>query len=236
MRCCTLRVGPGWVIAVDIVEAWRKSRIGRCGCKQCFYCDRQLDVHQHDHYPVPKRAGGTNVVAACLVCHDLKDRIPLHSWDVDAMHAAFDELFLEKVNSMRHLPKERVLACLNSSLSDLDWNWVLLSPLARVLLAKLHCSYQDSIYLHRLESESHKSLSLFPKVSRGVSSQQLTKAPRGWVRYQAAPRPEGDGRGAVLRCGGLAQDVGRGNDDHDLPGFKVPEHFCEPDIPGLEEH
>lgn len=138
---------------MNIVEAWRKSRLGSCACERCFYCDRQLDVHQHDHCPIPKRAGGTDVVPACLVCHDLKDRIPLHCWDVDAMHAAFDELFLDKLHSMKNLPWEEVLDRLNSDLSDFVQNWAQLSPLARVLLAKLRCSYEDGVYLDRLKSE-----------------------------------------------------------------------------------
>lgn len=135
---------------MDIVEAWRNSRLGRCDCETCFYCDRPLDVHQHDHYPIPKRAGGTEVVPTCLVCHDLKDRIPLHYWDRSASKAAFDELFSGKLDSMRHLPPEEVLDRLHSEFAP---DWAKLSPLARVLLAKLRCGYEDHLYLDRLESE-----------------------------------------------------------------------------------
>lgn len=95
---------------MDIVEAWRKSSLGRCTCTHCHYCDRELDVHQHDHYPTPKRAGGTQVVPTCLVCHDLKDRIPLRFWDMDAMHQAFDELLKDKIPELRHLPWPEALA------------------------------------------------------------------------------------------------------------------------------
>jgi hypothetical protein len=138
---------------VDIVEAWRKSRLGRCACTQCFYCDRPLDVHQHDHYPIPKRAGGTATVAACVVCHDLKDRIPLRCWDVDAMHAAFDELFLEEIKSMRNLPAAEVLNRLDLGLSAHERDWLKLSPLARVLLAKLRCHYEYVAYMNRPDLE-----------------------------------------------------------------------------------
>lgn len=135
---------------MDVVEAWRRSRTGGCACTRCFYCDRELDVHQHDHYPVPKRAGGSSVVAACLVCHDLKDRIPIQYWDLDAMHAAFDELFLsQQLDSFRHLSPEEILDC---CYPNLERNWANLSPLARVLLAKLRCTYEDGLYLDRLES------------------------------------------------------------------------------------
>jgi hypothetical protein len=98
---------------MDIVEVWRKSRLGRCACTQCHYCDCELDVHQHDHHPIPKRASGTQVVPTCLVCHDLKDRIPLRFWDMDAMHQAFDELLKDKIAELRHLPWPEALTTLD---------------------------------------------------------------------------------------------------------------------------
>jgi hypothetical protein len=136
---------------MDIVEAWRRSRLGRCACTRCHYCDRELDVHQHDHYPIPKRAGGTRVVATCLVCHDLKDRIPLKFWELNAMHQAFDELLRDKIPELRHLPWPQALASLDGSLPDLERRWVELSPLARVLLAKLRSVYIDETFLDRPE-------------------------------------------------------------------------------------
>ena len=136
---------------MDIVEAWRKSSLGRCTCTHCHYCDRELDVHQHDHYPTPKRAGGTQVVPTCLVCHDLKDRIPLRFWDMDAMHQAFDELLKDKIPELRHLPWPEALARLDDSLPDLERKWPELSPLARVLLAKLRAVDEDTRCLDRVE-------------------------------------------------------------------------------------
>jgi hypothetical protein len=50
---------------------------------QCFYCD-VLFCHsskkQGDHMPTPERNGGTNMVACCPACHDMKDRIPMTEW------------------------------------------------------------------------------------------------------------------------------------------------------------
>lgn len=44
-------------------------------CEVCFYCERPVATrHEHDHYPTPKECGGSRVVAACINCHDLKDR------------------------------------------------------------------------------------------------------------------------------------------------------------------
>ena len=50
-------------------------------CANCFYCGRFLSPrHEHDHFPIPRRAGGEATVAVCIDCHDLKDRFPLDAW------------------------------------------------------------------------------------------------------------------------------------------------------------
>ena len=140
---------------MDVIDAWRNSGLGkRCTCTSCFYCDRQLDVHQHDHYPIPKRAGGTEVVATCLVCHDLKDRIPLKHWDLKAMHEAFDELFREEVKTVRSMPWPQALDCFYDYLPEVEGRWSELSPLARVLLAKIRCVHEDTIFLNSVESRT----------------------------------------------------------------------------------
>lgn len=58
----------------------------------CFYCDVTLSPrHEHDHFPTAKRHGGQSVVAICLNCHDLKDRVPLDDWPVELVLRAFKE-------------------------------------------------------------------------------------------------------------------------------------------------
>ena len=53
----------------------------KCGCQNCFYCGAHLSSrHEHDHFPIPKRHGGTETVSSCLNCHDLKDRLPFDQW------------------------------------------------------------------------------------------------------------------------------------------------------------
>lgn len=58
-------------------------------CDYCFYCRRGLPFtrsgHQHDHFPIPLEAGGAELVAACSLCHDLKDRVAWDRWPVNAM-------------------------------------------------------------------------------------------------------------------------------------------------------
>jgi hypothetical protein len=45
----------------------------RWASTRCLYC-ASTGPHQWDHFPVPKRHGGTEMVRACLHCHNLKDR------------------------------------------------------------------------------------------------------------------------------------------------------------------
>lgn len=51
----------------------------------CFYCGCLLSKgnHEHDHFPIPQAAGGTEVVDCCKSCHDMKDRFTLRSWPLE---------------------------------------------------------------------------------------------------------------------------------------------------------
>ena len=65
------------------------------GCSHaiCFYCENALSSrHEHDHFPVPKGCGGTATVAACINCHDLKDRVTLANWPVALAFAGVAEI------------------------------------------------------------------------------------------------------------------------------------------------
>jgi hypothetical protein len=58
----------------------------------CFFCDVSLSPrHEHDHYPVPQRHGGTETVPTCLNCHDLKDRVPLAGWPSEVLAPAMEQ-------------------------------------------------------------------------------------------------------------------------------------------------
>jgi hypothetical protein len=62
-------------------------------CSTCFYCGRFLSPrHEHDHFPRPRRAGGLEIVAVCIDCHDLKDRFPLYVWPVHLLAPTFTGL------------------------------------------------------------------------------------------------------------------------------------------------
>jgi hypothetical protein len=135
---------------VDTTEVWRRSGNRKCSCERCFYCDKPLDRDEHDHYPVPKRARGSHIVAACLPCHDLKDRILLDKWDITAVFAAWQELLeelpaglLKELNSTKLGAAEIFALCS----SELEARCASLSPLARVAYAKMRCLYEDDLYL-----------------------------------------------------------------------------------------
>src|SRR5262249_16162987 len=139
--------GQGW--RMDVLEVWRKSRAGRCACTQCFYCDRPRDVHQHDHYPVPRRAGGSSVVAACLVCLDLKDSVTLYKWDLEAAFTAIEGVFGNVPESIQRLPPEEIFS---QCYLDIEGRWGDLPPIARVMYAKLRSIYEDYV---QMKAESH---------------------------------------------------------------------------------
>ena len=48
--------------------------------RECFYCGRRASRTELDDAPMPKGAGGVEVVPACMLCHNLKDRFPLDTW------------------------------------------------------------------------------------------------------------------------------------------------------------
>lgn len=61
-----------------------------CDPRTCFYCDRVVGpAHEHDHFPIPASAGGTQTVPACLTCHELKDRITVEKWDLTELFSAW---------------------------------------------------------------------------------------------------------------------------------------------------
>jgi hypothetical protein len=50
------------------------------------------DNIEHDHFPVPERAGGTETVPSCRTCHDLKDRFRQVDWPKELLEAAQIEM------------------------------------------------------------------------------------------------------------------------------------------------
>lgn len=69
--------------------------IKRKCCGECFYCEQEFQTaprHEHDHAPIPKDSGGLDIVAACITCHDLKDRRTLDRWPLEMYVLAMKDL------------------------------------------------------------------------------------------------------------------------------------------------
>lgn len=68
----------------------QRSRVGD-DCDRCHYCDLRFARlrHEHDHAPVPQVSGGVDVVAACLTCHEMKDRAGLPGLPADEACVAY---------------------------------------------------------------------------------------------------------------------------------------------------
>lgn len=62
------------------VDACREYFSAKCKHTACYYCERQIGWHEHDHFPLPRRVGGKRTVPACVDCHALNDRITLQNW------------------------------------------------------------------------------------------------------------------------------------------------------------
>lgn len=61
--------------------------------QECFYCDVPLGQRREmDHAPIPGNARGTEVVASCIPCHHLKDRMNAGDWPLPAYVMACRDL------------------------------------------------------------------------------------------------------------------------------------------------
>lgn len=113
------------------------KRAPKCPCTTCHYCENQVSPsHEHDHFPIPKSAGGTDVVAACTNCHDMKDRVSMDLFDATITIAAL----LDLMRFSMRIPS--VDTDMVKFVNELDHDLVLLAwhtmtPMSRVLYARL---------------------------------------------------------------------------------------------------
>jgi len=81
----------------DDSEARRAPRSrskSECTGDPCLYCDMPLlSAHEHDHFPIPYRHGGTQTFCVCFNCHDLKDRVAFGKLSLDFGLKALFELW-----------------------------------------------------------------------------------------------------------------------------------------------
>lgn len=58
----------------------------------CFYCGALVSGRgAGEHFPVPRRHGGTETVPCCTSCHDMKHRFPLDTWPSEWISTAMDD-------------------------------------------------------------------------------------------------------------------------------------------------
>lgn len=152
-------------------EACRLARGVRCECRQCFYCDDFLSHrHEHDHFPVPKVAGGNDVVSACLDCHDLKDRYTIVRWPLEATIIAIRGLYEEALTSTRgdvSLDKLEEWTSSQDSLSDesILARWRDLPPLSRIMYAKMRSVEEESRRRKGKDGLPFESVSTFSSIA-----------------------------------------------------------------------
>lgn len=133
------------------VDACREYFSAKCKHTACYYCERQIGWHEHDHFPLPRRVGGKRTVPACVDCHALKDRITLQNWPPDDAWTAASELC--------KLIPEGVLATLDTerlpeavwelpalSYSNVMKQWQSLPTMTRVLYAKIMAMNENALY------------------------------------------------------------------------------------------
>lgn len=125
------------------------SEVGRrrrgCGCETCYYCDQWVSGrHEHDHFPVPKVCGGIEMVAACLSCHDLKDRLPLDRWPLGLVATGMDGLARSmpaiRLPGLDGLAADALVSAFIAAISEgeaLRVRWSTWSPATRLSYAKI---------------------------------------------------------------------------------------------------
>lgn len=102
----------------------------------CTYCDVGLPTRfERDHFPVARFLGGGEVVPACMTCHELKDRCPLHHWTPDMQTAGQPLPTRALILMATVLQGRRRLG--PADLLDLLEDWEALASMQRILLAKL---------------------------------------------------------------------------------------------------
>lgn len=102
----------------------------------CHYCRMPAAVLEWDHFPTPRRHGGTATVPACVNCHALKDRVSLEAWPPGTADAALADL----QTTAHGLPAVAFVNMWGRWTDEphaLPTGWQHLSPLGRVLWGRL---------------------------------------------------------------------------------------------------
>lgn len=94
--------------------------------------------HEHDHFPVPKAAGGKEVVPVCLNCHDLKDRTLFADWDLELVYGLTEVFSVEVIESFNGvMPDHATLGELTVKLEPSPDRWREMTTSGRLAYAKV---------------------------------------------------------------------------------------------------
>jgi hypothetical protein len=152
-----LRTGPQREADNSTENLCRTIRAVKCTCGRCYYCERELVSrrHEHDHFPIPRSAGGVPVVPACLDCHELKDQFSLLGWPHAVLAAAWHGI-LTCLTLRNNYPDGDDLAYIrlvdwweeqpDSSDEAVIARWSELRPLSRVLYGKVRAAKERHKY------------------------------------------------------------------------------------------
>lgn len=143
----------------------------------CIYCDTLLPRrYERDHFPIADCLGGTEIVKACLACHELKDRSPLSGWPADYA--------LPLVMSIPRRALAVALAALGGhrhslslDLFDILEEWETVPTKARIVLAKLARAVTE-VYLTDATSPWAMSLGFARSATANQRLDRLNKADR----------------------------------------------------------
>jgi hypothetical protein len=87
------------------------NRKDPCRCSEaCFCCDRPLSPtrHDHDHFPIPARHGGTDTVAACHECHTRKDLAEFELHRIDGKFEVDWPVVMAAMAGFKDLDRKRI--------------------------------------------------------------------------------------------------------------------------------
>ncbi len=104
--------------AADPLRAFKTDENGEP--LTCFYCDVPIPRSrlEMDHMPVPDRCGGDSLVPACIVCHDLKDRVSLLHLPVEFLEDFMRDFSRLSRNSRIIMAKLYAIGCTSQCAAD----------------------------------------------------------------------------------------------------------------------
>jgi hypothetical protein len=87
----------------------------------CFYCNTTFSTSRSavgDHFPLPKRHGGTETVPCCKTCHDAKDNLSIYEWSNEMVCSVINDF--PKLSAHTRIFLAKTIAALSDYQSDMQ--------------------------------------------------------------------------------------------------------------------